>query len=71
MYTLPPVSALEELRGIDTQDSAAVLRRLQSDDDDTYSKSGRDTVDQDWRGWHHGAHSPLSLPNGVAAAFDQ
>ncbi|KAJ6568150.1 hypothetical protein B0H10DRAFT_2238288 [Mycena sp. CBHHK59/15] len=63
MYTLPPVSALEELRGVDTQDSAAVLRRLQSDDDDTYSKSGRDTVDQDWRGWHHGAHSPLSLPN--------
>ncbi|KAJ6600658.1 hypothetical protein B0H10DRAFT_1719899, partial [Mycena sp. CBHHK59/15] len=50
-YTLPPVSALEELCGVDTQDSAAVLPRLQSDDDDTYSKSGRDTVDQDWRGW--------------------
>ncbi|KAJ6615936.1 hypothetical protein B0H10DRAFT_1800467, partial [Mycena sp. CBHHK59/15] len=50
-YTLPPVSALEELWGVDTQDSAAVLPRLQSDDDDTYSKSGRDTVDQDWRGW--------------------
>ncbi|KAK7017337.1 transcriptional repressor XBP1 [Favolaschia claudopus] len=37
-YALPPISALEDLRGVDTQDSAAVLRRLQSDsDDDLYS----------------------------------
>ncbi|KAJ7503248.1 hypothetical protein B0H11DRAFT_577527 [Mycena galericulata] len=35
VYALPPISALEDLRGIDTHDSAAVLRRLQSDDDDS------------------------------------
>ncbi|KAJ6543567.1 hypothetical protein DFH09DRAFT_1390749 [Mycena vulgaris] len=33
IYALPPISALEDLRGLDTQDSSAVLRRLQSDDD--------------------------------------
>ncbi|KAJ7183679.1 hypothetical protein C8R46DRAFT_1067619 [Mycena filopes] len=32
VYALPPISALEDLRGMDTHDSAAVLRRLQSDD---------------------------------------
>ncbi|KAJ6468671.1 hypothetical protein C8R47DRAFT_1302439 [Mycena vitilis] len=40
IYALPPISALEDLRGIDKQDSAAVLRRLQSDDDDAYSEPG-------------------------------
>ncbi|KAJ7318808.1 hypothetical protein DFH08DRAFT_926744 [Mycena albidolilacea] len=40
VYALPPISALEDLRGVDTQDSAAVLRRLQSDDD-AYSEPGR------------------------------
>ncbi|KAJ6578117.1 hypothetical protein B0H19DRAFT_575954 [Mycena capillaripes] len=39
IYALPPISALEDLRGVDTQDSAAVLRRLQSDDD-AYSEPG-------------------------------
>ncbi|KAJ7680048.1 hypothetical protein B0H17DRAFT_1206193 [Mycena rosella] len=38
IYALPPISALEDLRGLDTQDSAAVLRRLQQTDDDTYSE---------------------------------
>ncbi|TFK24814.1 hypothetical protein FA15DRAFT_669132 [Coprinopsis marcescibilis] len=38
-YALPPISALEDLRGVDTQDSAAVLRRLRLDDD--YPPSGR------------------------------
>lgn len=38
IYALPPISALEDLRGIDTHDSAAVLRRLQSDDD-VYSEA--------------------------------
>ncbi|KAJ7028273.1 hypothetical protein C8F04DRAFT_1266168 [Mycena alexandri] len=37
IYALPPISALEDLRGVDNHDSAAVLRRLQSDDD-TYSE---------------------------------
>jgi hypothetical protein len=32
-YALPPISALEDLRGVSSHDSAAVLRRLQSDDD--------------------------------------
>lgn len=32
-YALPPISALEDLRGISSQDSTAVLRRLKMDDD--------------------------------------
>lgn len=32
-YALPPISAMEDLRGSVTQDSAAVLRRLRMDDD--------------------------------------
>jgi hypothetical protein len=31
-YALPPISALEDLRGISTYDSAAVLERLKMDD---------------------------------------
>ncbi|KAK0472015.1 hypothetical protein IW261DRAFT_822303 [Armillaria novae-zelandiae] len=45
-YALPPISALEDLRGIDVNDSAAVLRRLRSDDDsDEVSHS---ETDQHW-----------------------
>ncbi|KAG6331760.1 hypothetical protein ID866_7328 [Astraeus odoratus] len=32
-YALPPISALEDLRGVSSQDSAAVLERLKVDDD--------------------------------------
>lgn len=32
-YALPPISAMEDLRGIHASDSAAVLRRLRDDDD--------------------------------------
>lgn len=32
-YALPPISALEDLRGVHAQDSAAVLRRLTADDE--------------------------------------
>ncbi|KAF9072551.1 hypothetical protein BDP27DRAFT_1145724, partial [Rhodocollybia butyracea] len=32
-YALPPISALEDLRGININDSAAVLRRLSQDDE--------------------------------------
>jgi len=32
-YALPPISAMEDLRGSVTQDAAAVLRRLRMDDD--------------------------------------
>lgn len=34
-YALPPISALEDLRGIYSHDSAAVLRRLQADDSES------------------------------------
>ncbi|KAM6489489.1 hypothetical protein JOM56_015046, partial [Amanita muscaria] len=34
-YALPPISALEDLRGVNAQDSAAVLRRLTADDEAT------------------------------------
>jgi len=39
MYALPPISAMEDLRGSMTHDSAAVLRRLRMGDDD-YSRVG-------------------------------
>lgn len=32
-YALPPISALEDLRGVSSQDSAAVLERLKMDDE--------------------------------------
>jgi hypothetical protein len=32
-YALPPISAMEDMRGIHATDSAAVLRRLREDDD--------------------------------------
>jgi hypothetical protein len=46
VYSLPPISALEDLRGVDTHDSAAVLRRLQSPDD---FESSQIMGDQKWR----------------------
>lgn len=47
-YALPPISALEDLRGIHNNDSAAVLRRLQSDDDPpAYSRSHSRAASQD------------------------
>lgn len=36
-YALPPISALEDLRGVSSQDSAAVLQRLKMSDDDPRS----------------------------------
>jgi hypothetical protein len=39
-YALPPITALEDLRGLGTHDSAAVLRRLRSDEDSSYSEPG-------------------------------
>lgn len=38
-YALPPITALEDLRGLGTQDSAAVLRRLKSDADSYFDPS--------------------------------
>ncbi|KAK7043876.1 hypothetical protein VNI00_008042 [Paramarasmius palmivorus] len=40
-YALPPISALEDLRGISANDSAAVLRRLQSPDSEDLSDDSR------------------------------
>jgi len=40
-YALPPISAMEDLRGIPTYDSAAVLRRLKSDDNDPLAEPNR------------------------------
>lgn len=39
-YALPPISALEDLRGSITQDSAAILRRLRMEDDDYPNSKG-------------------------------
>ena len=41
-YALPPISALEDLRGVSSQDSAAVLERLKMDD------AGSDADDARW-----------------------
>ncbi|OJA08283.1 hypothetical protein AZE42_03778 [Rhizopogon vesiculosus] len=43
-YALPPISALEDLRGISTHDSAAVLKRLKMDDE--YTADARHDVAQ-------------------------
>lgn len=43
-YALPPISALEDLRGISTHDSAAVLERLKMDDE--YTVDARHEVTQ-------------------------
>jgi hypothetical protein len=43
-YALPPISALEDLRGISTHDSAAVLKRLKMDDE--YAADARHDVAQ-------------------------
>jgi hypothetical protein len=43
-YALPPISALEDLRGISTHDSAAVLERLKMDDE--YAADPRHEVAQ-------------------------
>lgn len=40
-YALPPISAMEDLRGIPTYDSAAVLRRLKSEDNDSSAEPNR------------------------------
>jgi hypothetical protein len=47
-YALPPISALEDLRGTVTQDSAAVLRRLRMEDDDYPSRSTSEIPRQPW-----------------------
>ncbi|EGN99334.1 hypothetical protein SERLA73DRAFT_137641 [Serpula lacrymans var. lacrymans S7.3] len=46
-YALPPISALEDLRGISSHDSAAVLRRLKMDDD-VKVEDGESTDEQQW-----------------------
>ena len=58
-YALPPISAMEDLRGSITQDSAAVLQRLRMEDD--YPKPLKTTEDQSWTRRHSlSAHPTLS-----------
>jgi len=50
-YALPPISAMEDLRGpVNHEDSASVLRRLRMDDDH-YPKAGR-SDDHSWARRH-------------------
>lgn len=58
-YALPPISALEDLRGVDTQDSAAVLRRLRLDDDYP-TPSSIPSQDQLWARRHSVSAHPHS-----------
>ncbi|KAG6816669.1 hypothetical protein H0H87_004029 [Tephrocybe sp. NHM501043] len=46
LYALPPISAMEDLRGLHVNDSAAVLRRLKADEPSTTDNSRRA---EDWR----------------------
>ena len=55
-YALPPISAMEDLRGSITQDSAAVLRRLRMDDDD-YPRSQVLRKELLWEKRHSPAHA--------------
>jgi len=41
-YALPPISAMEDLRGIHANDSAAVLRRLMEDDNERPSSTSHE-----------------------------
>jgi hypothetical protein len=48
-YSLPPISSMEEVRGVALQDSAAVLRRLRMDDDGYNNKADRfSSEDRTW-----------------------
>lgn len=72
-YALPPISALEDLRGVDTQDSAAVLRRLRLDDDyPTPSSSVGDHSDAHWIRRHSVSAHPhpyvlVTFPGAIRA----
>ena len=63
-YALPPISAMEDVRGSSAQDSAAVLRRLRMDDDDYYPRAGRsdnnNNNDQTWARRHSLSAHPSS-----------
>ncbi|KDR78537.1 hypothetical protein GALMADRAFT_117937 [Galerina marginata CBS 339.88] len=68
-YALPPISAMEDLRGSLTQDSAAVLRRLRMDDDQ-YPKAGRTGDDQAWARRHSlSVHPSSSKPLDMSPRF--
>ncbi|PPQ83970.1 hypothetical protein CVT25_000516 [Psilocybe cyanescens] len=68
-YALPPISAMEDLRGSVTQDSAAVLRRLRMDDDE-YPKAGRSDNDQAWARRHSlSVHPSVSKPVDTSPRF--
>ncbi|KAF7773131.1 hypothetical protein Agabi119p4_5298 [Agaricus bisporus var. burnettii] len=67
-YALPPIAALEDLRGIHNNDSAAVLRRLQSDDESLIHphhhsrKISDDDSERSWTRRHSLAAHPYQRP---------
>ncbi|KAH7929222.1 hypothetical protein BV22DRAFT_1116960 [Leucogyrophana mollusca] len=73
-YALPPISALEDLRGISSHDSAAVLQRLKMDDE--VKPEGASAADYRWArqrsmsaSYHRVAEThpaPNSWPQSVA-----
>lgn len=60
-YALPPISALEDLRGVHNHDSAAVLRRLKAEDDESMSELDR-LSDDEQVAWARRRASPIQ-PN--------
>ncbi|RDB25701.1 hypothetical protein Hypma_006185 [Hypsizygus marmoreus] len=69
-YALPPISAMEDLRGLGVNDSAAVLRRLRSDDD---SVAGRDrsSDDQVWKRRRSFSSQPYKSSDDAADSRQQ
>ncbi|KAF8885872.1 hypothetical protein CPB84DRAFT_1733850 [Gymnopilus junonius] len=68
-YALPPISAMEDLRGSITQDSAVVLQRLRMDDNH-YSSTGRSSQEQPWARRHSlSSHPSLSKSIDTSPRF--
>ncbi|KAJ3711306.1 hypothetical protein EV361DRAFT_886721 [Lentinula raphanica] len=60
-YALPPISALEDLRGVNVNDSAAVLRRLSQNDESDFWPSRATTSAKSSSSWPS-AHSTFLPP---------
>ncbi|KAF9048929.1 hypothetical protein BJ165DRAFT_1070655 [Panaeolus papilionaceus] len=67
-YALPPITAMEDMRGSITQDSAAVLRRLKMDDGE-YPRGNRSEDDHHHTSWGR-RHSVSVHPNSSSRSVD-
>ncbi|KAH7906948.1 hypothetical protein BJ138DRAFT_1129539 [Hygrophoropsis aurantiaca] len=76
LYALPPISAMEDLRGISSHDSAAVLQRLKMDDElkpesgptADYRVSRQRSMSASYHRVAEAHPGPNSWPKGIASA---